>query len=523
MPSVAESAKPIISKSAVVNASSAHNGLIKIQCGDEIFRARFSKQGNDLIITLPDDNEVMLIRYFSQAKPPSLLSESGKYVSSDAILTLTYSSRPFLSDDFINNRKLPVIGEIKNTTAKIMINRFNGSEKPSDGVCNIQVCDIISLESDGSVEIELNDGTVIVLDSKAKLMISDFIPPIKDAEGYASFSLLSGKMAFASGKVATGKNDRFFFHTNSAKISVRGTTSGVVEYLEDGSNKISIEYNEDGKCGWMDIATAGGKRSLYHPNAIIMVENSLQIPQQKANTFSLFDDLSGDSELEEGDDLSIADGKSEAEIIELENKVASLAEEIPEDETQEELVLLEDEEVESISEDKDDKEDIVIEEQGVESVDESEAIKQVASAMEDDDTQLQILEKEHEFESNNEVSEVMDFALEENSEVQISNAENKFEEDNHANNQKSVTQIKENEVMSNTVPLRSEYQNSGKEFKVIDFVGLEYSSLSFRKEGDEQNDMVIGIKNSNGMNHRIVIKGFFSENSTPHELVFSQE
>jgi len=77
--------------------------------------------------------------------------------------------------------------------------------------------------------------------------------------------------------------------------------------------------------------------------------------------------------------------------------------------------------------------------------------------------------------------------------------------------------------MSNTVPFRQENQSNSKDHKVIDFVGLEYSKLAFRKEGSDQSDMVIVINNSHGMNHRIVIRGFFSDTATPHELVFSQE
>ena len=91
----------------------------------------------------------------------------------------------------------------------------------------------IKTGEESSVEIELEDGTVIKIGANSYFIVNDILKSIKKPKKKSLFSLIKGKARAIVSKLK-GKDSSFEINTPNGVASVRGTDFGVVFNSETG-------------------------------------------------------------------------------------------------------------------------------------------------------------------------------------------------------------------------------------------------------------------------------------------------
>lgn len=268
--------KPLLSKSTVLQATAAVEGYLQLPVGDELFECKFSSQANDLLVTLPDESEVLVLRYFSQSRVPSLVSEDGHFIHSETVETLA-GVKPLGS---LFHTAYEPVGNISALEGVAIIRREDGSKDSLTKGAAIFTGDILITDIASEVEITFRDGNAITLIDACMVSINRSSVGGQTV-GY-SVGLFKGSLDIATPSLEGMALEALSVHTPVASVYARPATRGHIHRHRDGYS-FCLEAPQNELEGWMDIITRNGSRSLFQHTILMTVANFNDIPKQQTN------------------------------------------------------------------------------------------------------------------------------------------------------------------------------------------------------------------------------------------------
>ena len=206
---------------------------ILVDHGNLILVADYSRDGEDLILTGPDGAEVAIIGYFADASPADLTSGAGATVPSDIIAQITQSPAAGAVQ-----RAIGTVVELEGVATATLPGGSTVTLIQGDAVYQDA---LIETGPNGSVGIQLLDGTRIGLSPNGRLLLDEFVfDPITGA-GTSALAILQGVLATVTGEIGKTTPDNVTIQALSGTIGIRGTTV-VVEV--DGVGEVTITVVE---------------------------------------------------------------------------------------------------------------------------------------------------------------------------------------------------------------------------------------------------------------------------------------
>lgn len=268
--------KLAISKSQVVNASSADDGVLSIKIANEITSATYAIQSKDLIINFADDHEILILKYLSQARVPSLVSDTGRFISRETIFTLTRFEQ--------NTAATPAVaGKVLAIQGKAYVKRISGLKGEFAEGDDIYQGDYIATPRGSEVSIRLADGSEYNIGQEARVTIDKLAFSEKPDLHRSVVSVLQGELTYKSGDIARHPAGEAIINTPVAILTLKGEIAGGWQVDEEGVHKFFAECPVDSCNGKVEIKTLAGDRGLYQPNIFISVESMLKVPVQLTN------------------------------------------------------------------------------------------------------------------------------------------------------------------------------------------------------------------------------------------------
>jgi hypothetical protein len=274
---------PAISRSRVVHAYDHENGFLRVKSADDLFDGKYRRDAEDLIINLPNDSEILVLKYFQTGMLPILVSETERVLVPQLVEALVANNK--------SSAITPEIGKIS-SDGVFYIKRVGGEQfSLYSANVNLFAGDAIKTGKVEGCIIRLLDGTRITFAPDTLAIICSYQSGGDNAQANLSMGLLKGAMEIVTAEVSlssieSGTQDNVEVFTPSARVVIRGITKGRAEIGEDGEIRFGIGRNQDGTSGWMDIINNAGQRSLYQQNAAITVDNFFSLPQQQTNIYN---------------------------------------------------------------------------------------------------------------------------------------------------------------------------------------------------------------------------------------------
>ncbi len=269
--------KSVISKSQVVNASAASGGVLPIKIGDMINAASYSMQSKDLVINFGDDCEILILKYLSQAKVPSLVSEIGRYMPREAIYTITrFGFNPSAQSG-------TSAGTVLFMEGSAVLRRIDGSRLDiSEGV-DIFQGDIIITDAASTLNIKFSDGFLLTMNPSSKITVDKYFFQPGSPHSGIIITALEGSILFDSGDIVKSGDEECIINTPVAILKVIGEVSGGWKIDDNGVYNFYVECQTEACNGRLEIKTLIGERNLYQPRIFIAVDSILKNPVQVTN------------------------------------------------------------------------------------------------------------------------------------------------------------------------------------------------------------------------------------------------
>jgi len=259
-----------ISSSQVVMASSAKNGILHLKIGNELLNASYSFQSKDLIINFGNNCEILIIKYLSQARIPSLVSETGQFLSKDTIFTITKFESGTLEEK-------QDIGSITSVTGTSIIRKANGAKGVISEYSAINVGDMLATTNQSKATITFADGMIAELNPSTKISIDRFNYSTDPDSFNIGLTVLEGNLNFQSGKIANTENAEVLINTPVSILRIHGDVTGGWSVDEDGTHHFSAKSNDKNPNSALEVRTLSGAEFINSESALI-TSNSVLTP-----------------------------------------------------------------------------------------------------------------------------------------------------------------------------------------------------------------------------------------------------
>ena len=190
---------------------------------DALLRAGFSRVGFDLRITMTDGTQFLVVEYFSQINPATLMTEGGSALSPDLISALAGPMAPGQYADVEIAIKQQEIGRVDHTLGEVTATRVDGTTVELNKKSSIYQGDILETGKDGAVSISFIDETEFSLGTDGRMVIDESIFDPSSLEGSSTFSVIQGVFVFVSGDIAANNPEEMVVRTPVATLGIRGT------------------------------------------------------------------------------------------------------------------------------------------------------------------------------------------------------------------------------------------------------------------------------------------------------------
>ncbi len=186
--------------------------------------ADLSRDGQDLVLTLPDGSVTVIEGYFLADPPPMLTAPDGQTLTPDLVKAfLTSGDMPQYAQSAALNDASPV-GEVGEISGSATVTRPDGTTETITLGTKIYEGDIVETEGDGALNIVFVDETSFSVSENARLSIDEYIFDPASESGQTSFSVLRGLFVFTSGLIGRDDPDDVEIETPMGSIGIRGTT-----------------------------------------------------------------------------------------------------------------------------------------------------------------------------------------------------------------------------------------------------------------------------------------------------------
>ena len=185
--------------------------------------AEFIRDGNDLVLELPDGAHAVLQDYFASATPAMI---EGFFGGSTLQLT-PYLVKVFLRDagqmvaQAAESGGDVVVGEVSTLTGEAFVVLADGTREALSAGDAIFANDVIETVDGSAIKLTMLDQTLFSLGANSRFSVNEFSYDPTTQEGESLFSVLKGSFLFVSGQIAKSDLANMMVNTPVATIGVR--------------------------------------------------------------------------------------------------------------------------------------------------------------------------------------------------------------------------------------------------------------------------------------------------------------
>ncbi|MBF0107894.1 MAG: FecR domain-containing protein [Magnetococcales bacterium] len=257
---------------------------------------RYSRQGDDLVITAPSGQPVIVEGYFTFLQPPVLRAPNGALLMPETVSSLLVAPSPPASTLVAgptmvgpeggasaatpespattaaaadSSSAVPLaIGKVGQLLGAVLVKGADGVERPLKEGDLVFKGDVLQTKKGGLVKLTFGDGTTFQLGEGAQAILDKFIYNPEAKQGGFEATVTRGIFSFQSGAISglnAGRHSTI--KTPTAVIGIRGSElSG--EVGDDGSTTVVHTS------GILDISDAKGQGTvtLIEPNTATQVQ-----------------------------------------------------------------------------------------------------------------------------------------------------------------------------------------------------------------------------------------------------------
>ena len=255
---------------------SIEDGVVNLPSAEWVTDAEFSREGDDLVLTLPNGQSQIVENYFNADPTPDLVFTNEAGIESRLPSGLVDSflvKSPNLADATdesgtisLNDAITPIAGRVETVSGEVFAIRINGERVQLQAGDPVYQNDIIETGDKGSLKLKFIDDTLFSLGENAKLAIDQMVFDPNSETGETALSILKGSFLFVSGKIAKTDPDDMVVVTPVATIGIRGTVvagevspeSGFNFSVIDGAIAVEVPGNPEPFVLSDAFATLGG-------------------------------------------------------------------------------------------------------------------------------------------------------------------------------------------------------------------------------------------------------------------------
>lgn len=180
-----------------------------------------------------------------------------------------------------------VVGVVTVSDGESHLIRGSGYFEIEKGI-DIEENDVIQTEDTSTVQVEMNDGSILEIGPTSEFYISEYQLRDDQSVEVASVSLVKGWLRFVTAKLR--RSSRYQIHTSVATIGIRGT-EGVVSADADTT---SLLLNE-GEVAFTEVNQAGerGAAGLVKPGEFIQRDRGKRFAKHRMASASFLETMPG--------------------------------------------------------------------------------------------------------------------------------------------------------------------------------------------------------------------------------------
>ena len=103
------------------------DGTVTISDSNILIHGDYSRDGDDLVVTGPDGQQLQIVEYFSQPSPPALISSDGKHISGETVELLAGPQAPGQYAQATGGQFGQPIGQVETLEGSASAQRSNGT------------------------------------------------------------------------------------------------------------------------------------------------------------------------------------------------------------------------------------------------------------------------------------------------------------------------------------------------------------------------------------------------------------
>ena len=248
---------------------------------DALLRAEFSRVGFDLLLTMTDGTQFLIVEYFSQVNPATLMTEGGSALPPDLVSALAGPMAPGQYADVESAVEQQAIGRVDHTLGEVTATRVDGTTVALNKDSAIYQGDILETGKDGAVSIVFIDETEFSLGTDGRMVLDELIFDPTSLEGSSTFSVIQGVFVFVSGEIAAHNSEAMVVRTPVATIGIRGTKVAGRAAAEGDLNVVTLMPENDGVTGAITVSNVTGTVTLtsaFQTTTITSIFNSPEQP-----------------------------------------------------------------------------------------------------------------------------------------------------------------------------------------------------------------------------------------------------
>lgn len=192
--------------------------------GQFVVDASMQRQGDDLLLTGPNGDAILIQGYYLLDPPPAIETGDGGWFKSSLIRSFTISETPGQFAQVGDPAGASPIGQVQVFTGTVFARRVDGTQVSLQVGDPVFQGDIIETGPNSTINLIFVDATTFTLGGEARLAIDELVYNPETQSGTSALSILKGAFVFVSGEIAHHDYTQMKIDTPVATIGIRGTT-----------------------------------------------------------------------------------------------------------------------------------------------------------------------------------------------------------------------------------------------------------------------------------------------------------
>lgn len=265
--------------SPIVLGASEGEALI-VPGADALLHADFSRISFDLLITMTDGTQFLIVEYFSQVNPSTLMTDGGSALPPDLISALAGPMAPGQYADVEGTVEQQAIGRVDHTLGEVTATRVDGTTVALNKESPVYQGDILETGKDGAVSVVFIDETEFSLGTDGRMVLDELIFDPSSLEGSSTFSVIQGVFVFVSGEIAANNPEEMVVRTPVATLGIRGTKVAGRAAAEGDLNVVTLMPENNGVTGTITVSNGTGTVTLSNAFETTTIKSIFNAPER---------------------------------------------------------------------------------------------------------------------------------------------------------------------------------------------------------------------------------------------------